>query len=627
MNRSFKRSILIAIDAMVILVAHAISYLFFDPLISITQGTFLIHIIFVLITYIILGLTIKIFDKVNRFTSVRETLIHVGLVTLSYIIGSLLYAVFGEGLSFRHVFLAFLISVIAIPASRIVWRLYMEHQQKLQNNTNHAVDELPTRTLIIGAGEAGAIFVRSIRIRSDIDVVGFLDDDKNKQGTTVYGHPVIGTVKDIEEIVEKYGIDQITIAIPSLSGNEMQEILVEAKKTNVKTNQMPFVEDVLSGNYKPDEFKEIEVADLLGRDEVDLDMEVIRDQVAGKTVLVSGAGGSIGSEISRQIAGFNPKRIILVGHGEFSIYKIDRELRKWPNRTFEVVPVIADIQDRERIFEVMQQHQPDLVYHAAAHKHVPMMEANPREAVKNNIFGTKNLAEAAKAAKVKSFVMVSTDKAVNPPNVMGATKRITEMIVTGLNEEGRTRFEAVRFGNVLNSSGSVVPVFREQIENGGPVTVTDFRMTRYFMTIPEASRLVLQAGALASGGEIFVLDMGDPVKIVDLARQMVWLSGYNEAEIEIVESGIRPGEKLFEELLATDENTGEQVFEKIFVGKVHNLPLKQVFAFIQSLEDLTDPELKDALVKFANNTYEENSANIEETLLDSNIDKLELQGE
>ena len=389
MNRSFKRSILIAIDAVVILVAHAISYLFFDPLISITQGTFLTHIIFVLITYIILGLTIKIFDKVNRFTSVRETLIHVGLVTLSYIIGSLLYAVFGEGLSFRHVFLAFLISVIAIPASRIVWRLYMEHQQKLQNNTNHAVDELPTRTLIIGAGEAGAIFVRSIRIRSDIDVVGFLDDDKNKQGTTVYGHPVIGTVKDIEETVEKYGIEQITIAIPSLSGTEMQDILAEARKTEVKTNQMPFVEDVLSGDYKIDEFKEIEVADLLGRDEVDLDMEAIRDQVAGKTVLVSGAGGSIGSEISRQIAGFNPKRIILVGHGEFSIYKIDRELRKWPNRTFEVEPVIADIQDRERIFDVMHQHQPDLVYHAAAHKHVPMMEANPREAVKNNVFGTR----------------------------------------------------------------------------------------------------------------------------------------------------------------------------------------------------------------------------------------------
>jgi len=258
---------------------------------------------------------------------------------------------------------------------------------------------------------------------------------------------------------------------------------------------------------------------------------------------------------------------------------------------------------------------------------VPLLEANPREAVKNNIYGTKNIAEAAKEAAVTSFVMVSTDKAVNPPNVMGATKRIAEMIVTGLNAEGTTRFEAVRFGNVLNSSGSVVPVFREQIKNGGPVTVTDFRMTRYFMTIPEASRLVLQAGSLADGGEIFVLDMGDPVKIVDLARQMVWLSGHTESDIEITETGIRPGEKLFEELLAADENTDEQVFEKIFVGKVHNLPLPQVNAFIQSLNDLNDEELKEALVTFANNTYEENASEIEEILYDTNIESLEIQGE
>src|SRR5699024_2817480 len=250
-------------------------------------------------------------------------------------------------------------------------------------------------------------------------------------------------------------------------------------------------------------------------------------------------------------------------------------------------------------------------------------EKNPREAVKNNIFGTKNLAEAAKASGVEAFVMISTDKAVNPPNIMGATKRVAEMIVTGLNEEGKTNFVAVRFGNVLNSSGSVIPVFKEQIEKGGPITVTDFRMTRYFMTIPEASRLGMQAGALADGGEIFVLYMGEPVKIVDLARQMIWLSGYNEHEIGIVESGIRPGEKLYEVLLASDENTGEQVFEKIFVGKVHNLPIEQVFAFADTLKELPTEELKEVLIKFANSTYEENQAEIEQTLslsYASNID-------
>ena len=618
MSRHFKRGILISVDIFIIILAQAVSYIFFDPLVSIPQRTFLIHILFVIIAYVAFGQLIKIFDKINRFTSIRETIIHAMLVTSSFLVGSILFNILGEGISFRHIALSYLITVILIPSSRVVWRLYMEHQLKNQNMSIDSKDVRPIRTLIIGAGEAGAIFVRSIRMRSDITVVGFLDDDRNKVGTTLYGHPVIGNVTDLEETVERYGVEQITIAIPSLSNDEMKKIVTEARKTNVKTNQMPYVEDIISGNYKLDEFKEIEVSDILGRDEVELDTKAIGKQVVGKTVLVSGAGGSIGSEIVRQISKFSPAKIILLGHGEFSIYKIEKEIRQIKDRTFDIVPVIADIQDRERIFEVMHTCQPDIVYHAAAHKHVPLMEANPREAVKNNIFGTKNLAEAAKDAEVKAFVMVSTDKAVNPPNVMGATKRIAEMIVTGLNEEGKTNFVAVRFGNVLNSSGSVVPVFKEQIEKGGPITVTDFRMTRYFMTIPEASRLVMQAGALAKGGEIFVLDMGEPVKIYDLARQMVWLSGYTEDEIEIVESGIRPGEKLYEELLADDENTHEQVFEKIFVGKVHNLPIHQVNKFIHSLEDLSTDELKKVLVQFANNTYEENQEIIEE---------LETQGE
>jgi len=607
------------LDALVIFASHIFSYFFMYPLIGISNRTFMGHVLLVIASYLVLGLIGKIFDKINRFTSIRETLIHVLLVTVSFISGTLLYILFANGISFRYILMAYIASVIIIPASRIVWRLLVDHQRKLENN--EALEEDPIRTLLIGAGDGGAMYVNGLRNRADIHVVGFLDDAPDKQGTTVYGYPVVGTIDDLEETVEQYSVEQITIAIPSLSNDEMQRILDKAQKTNVKTNQMPYIEDILSGDYQLDQFKEIEIADLLGRDEVKLDMAAIREQIAGKTVLISGAGGSIGSEISRQVAGFNPEKIVLVGHGEFSIYKIDRELRQWPNRTFEIEPVIADIQDRERILDVMQTFEPDLVYHAAAHKHVPLLEANPREAVKNNIYGTKNIAEAAKEAAVTSFVMVSTDKAVNPPNVMGATKRIAEMIVTGLNAEGTTRFEAVRFGNVLNSSGSVVPVFREQIKNGGPVTVTDFRMTRYFMTIPEASRLVLQAGSLAEGGEIFVLDMGEPVKIVDLARQMVWLSGHTESDIEITETGIRPGEKLFEELLAADENTGDQVFEKIFVGKVHNLPLHQVNAFIQSLDQLNDQALKEALITFANNTYEENVSEIE----DLELDELELE--
>lgn len=627
MNRKTKRLTLITFDLFVIFFSHMVSYIFFNELVEITLRSFGIHLLLVMLIYILFGLLIKIFDKINRFTSIRETLIHAVLVTTSYITATVLYEVFGNGKSFRLVALAYLMAVIIIPISRVAWRLITEHQIKRQNISNNTRKTKPLRTVIVGAGSGGAIFARTIRMRSDIELVGFLDDDRDKKGTTVYGYPVIGKIQDLEKVVNKYDVEQITIAIPSLSNDEMRDIVQEARKTKVKTNQMPYVEDVLSGNYSIDEFKEIEVTDILGRDEVELDTKAIGNQVIGKTVLVSGAGGSIGSEIVRQVVKFSPAKIILMGHGEFSIYKIEKEIRQFKDRTFEVLPVIADIQDRERIFEVMHIYQPDIVYHAAAHKHVPLMEANPREAVKNNVFGTKNLAEAAKDAKVKSFVMVSTDKAVNPPNVMGATKRIAEMIVTGLNEEGKTNFVAVRFGNVLNSSGSVVPVFKEQIEKGGPITVTDFRMTRYFMTIPEASRLVMQAGALAKGGEVFVLDMGDPVKIYDLAKQMVWLSGYTEDEIRIVESGIRPGEKLYEELLADDENTEEQIFEKIFVGKVHNLPLQKVKAFISILDTLEDKELKEALVKFANNTYEENSVVIAELTDGLFLENIEFQGE
>lgn len=384
----------------------------------------------------------------------------------------------------------------------------------------------------------------------------------------------------------------------------MERIIELAQQTKVKINKMPSVEKVMTGKYQIDEFQEIDVVDLLGRDEVKLDMEVIGQQVTGKTILVTGAGGSIGSEITRQLVRFSPETILLLGHGENSIYQIHRELQDLSIDS-EVIPLIADIQDRDRLFQIMKDYQPDIVYHAAAHKHVPLMEYNPTEVVKNNIYGTKNVAEAAKANNVDTFVMISTDKAVNPPNVMGASKRIAEMIVTGLNETGKTNFVAVRFGNVLGSRGSVIPVFKEQIKKGGPITVTDFRMTRYFMTIPEASRLVLQAGALAKGGEIFVLDMDEPVKIVDLAKKMIQLSGHTEDEIKIVESGIRPGEKLYEELLTSDEETHQEVYEKIFIGKVDDAPIKEVMQFVENLEELNNKQLRENIVAFANHKLDE----------------------
>lgn len=407
-----------------------------------------------------------------------------------------------------------------------------------------------------------------------------------------------GKIADIPELVRKYKIKKIIIAIPTIGQERLKEINNICHMDGVELLKMPNIEDVMSGELEVNQLKKVEVEDLLGRDPVELDMDMISNELTNKTILVTGAGGSIGSEICRQVCNFYPERIILLGHGENSIYLINRELRNRFGKNVDIVPIIADVQNRARMFEIMEMYKPYAVYHAAAHKHVPLMEDNPEEAVRNNILGTKNTAEAAKNAEVKKFVMISTDKAVNPPNVMGASKRIAEMIIQSLNDEThRTNFVAVRFGNVLGSRGSVIPLFKSQIEEGGPVTVTHPEMTRYFMTIPEASRLVLQAGALAEGGEVFVLDMGEPVKIVDLARNLIKLSGKKEDDIRITFTGIRPGEKMYEELMNKDEIHPEQVFEKIYRGKVQHMKCNEVEAIIQ---DIVNDFSKEKIINYAN---------------------------
>lgn len=363
---------------------------------------------------------------------------------------------------------------------------------------------------------------------------------------------------------------------------------------------MPMLEDIMLGKVAVNQFKEVEVEDLLGREPVELDITSISEYVTGKTILVTGAGGSIGSEICRQICRFSPDKLILLGHGENSIYQIDMELKKLYANQIDIIPLIADIQDRDRIFEVMETFRPDVVYHAVAHKHVPLMEYNPREAIKNNVFGTKNVAEAADTFGVGAFVMISSDKAVNPTNVMGSTKRIAEMIIQQLAKNSSTKFVAVRFGNVLGSRGSVIPLFKKQIQAGGPVTVTHPDMTRYFMTIPEASRLVIQASSLARGGEIFVLDMGEPVKIVELATNLIQLSGYSIEEIGIEFSGIRPGEKMYEELLGEKEVHSEAVFPKIFIGKAVLEQEEEIQYLLSSHDSLSLIELKEFVINLAN---------------------------
>ena len=595
LKRTTKRFILIGIDAMLLLIALQLSYGFIDFFASVSIDKFLITYVILLFSYFCVAFKFKIFSIINRYTDYNVLLKLSISVTVAYVIvlGS---SFFFPSFSYRFLFLGWFFSIPILMLPRIIWRVISE---KNERSTGTGTTE-KVRTLVIGAGSGGSLFVKTVLSgKSDIEIVGIVDADPNKLGTYIHGIKVLGNRNDIPRIVNNYDVQQVTIAIPSLNGTEREKLVEICNDLHVTVNSMPSVEDVVVGKVSTQQLKEIDIADLLGRKEVFLDQSQFNRYFTGKTVLVTGAGGSIGSEICRQISKFHPKKLLLMGHGENSIYLIHRELTTRYKNSFEIVPVIADIQDRQLMFHLMNEFKPDFVYHAAAHKHVPLMEYNPKESVKNNIFGTKNIAEAAKAAGVAKFVMVSTDKAVNPPNVMGATKRVAEMIVTGLNEEGKTQFVSVRFGNVLGSRGSVVPVFKEQIAKGGPLTVTDFRMTRYFMTIPEASRLVIQAGYLAQGGEIFVLDMGDPVKIVDLAEKVIKLSGHTVDEIGIVESGIRPGEKLYEELLSSDERISDQVHEKIFVGKVTAKPLSEVEAFIEGLLDLDNATLKEMLVEFA----------------------------
>ena len=598
LTRRRKIATLVFVDSLLLIAANIAAAKFMKPFVAIPMDLILISIGLSIGFYLFYGSLFKVFTRINRYTNLREIIAIFSSLSASAASSILILLFINRRYSLRLVIFAYLLSLLLIIGSRLIWRIYIETK-----NMRYVSADSAKNTLIVGAGEGGRILYNSFlgsKTAQDIHVVGFVDDDPNKRNTYLSGKKVLGALKDIPELIEKYDIQMVTIAIPSLSRKKLRRIFELVESARVKVNTMPSIEELASGKISVSKLKTIDVVDLLGRDEVKLDIESIKDQITDKVILVTGAGGSIGSEICRQIIQFNPAKLLLLGHGENSIYLIDRELRTHhQNCPTEIVPIIADIQDREKINEIMEQYHPDIVYHAAAHKHVPLMEYNPKEAVKNNIFGTKNVAEAAKAAKVKNFVMVSTDKANNPPNVMGSTKRIAEMIVTGLNEEGCTKFSAVRFGNVLGSRGSVIPVFREQIAQGGPVTVTDFRMTRYFMTIPEASRLVIQSGALAKGGEIFILDMSEPVKIVDLAKNMIRLSGYSEDEIEIIETGIRPGEKLYEELLLDKERNDEAVYEKIFVGNIKGYSIQKVMDFVKSLPQ-DDEQLAKDIVTFAN---------------------------
>ena len=598
MTRARKRVILIIVDIILLSISQGISKFFLAKYVGITDLSFISILMGIIVLYLTFATLSNVFSTITRYTDYKTMFRVGGSILGAYSIVYIVEKIFYESTNSRYIVLSMLLSFLLVIASRLTWREIHEFVQHPSALLGKKVDG--TKTLVVGSGDGASLFIKTAQQKSkDLKIVAIVDDDKNKQNTYLHGVKVVGTTEQIPEIVGNYEVEQIVIAIPSLAPDDYERIVEYCQQTEVKVNAMPKYEQVITGKLSVSKLQEIDIADLLGRKEVKLDQQSLKSNIKCKTVLVTGAGGSIGSELCRQIAQFCPARLLLLGHGENSIYLIHKELSSRYKDDIELIPIIADIQDRERIFHIMETYRPDRVYHAAAHKHVPLMEYNPTEAVKNNIYGTRNVAEAAKAAGVAKFVMISTDKAVNPPNVMGATKRVAEMVVTSLNEEGKTLFSAVRFGNVLGSRGSVVPLFKEQIAKGGPITVTDFRMTRYFMTIPEASRLVIQAGALMQGGEVFVLDMGEPVKILDLAKKMITLSGHTEEEIQIQEAGIRPGEKLYEELLSAKEKVNDQVYEKISVGNVQSLPKTEVDSYVDSLLTLGANDLKDSLVKFA----------------------------
>ncbi|WP_416145280.1 polysaccharide biosynthesis protein [Planococcus koreensis] len=588
--------VLVLIDSLIVFFSIFIGYFLLNPWVNPFQSSYLIlSAIAIFIAHHAFAMIFGLYRKVWEYASILELKSIFQAVTLSIVVLAMIQQLFRGDILLRALVITWMLHLLLIGGSRLSWRIG-------RNFIIGPKQPNAKRTLIVGAGQAGSLVARQLvaNYGQGLQPVAFVDDDSKKHGLEIHGVRVIGATTDIEDIVKDNKIDHIIFAMPSLGKGEATEIIKRCLDSGVHTQKMPVIEEIMTGKVSINEIQDVKIEDLLGREEVQLDMETIKGQLTGKTVLVTGAGGSIGSEISRQIARFGPKKLILLGHGENSIYTIDMELRQTIAQDTELIPVIADVQDYERLMDIMMLHRPDVVYHAAAHKHVPLMEGNPTEAVKNNIYGTKNIANAAHIAGVDSFVMISTDKAVNPPNVMGASKRFAEMIVQNLAKRSDTKFVAVRFGNVLGSRGSVIPLFKKQIAVGGPITVTDPEMTRYFMTIPEASRLVIQAGSLARGGEVFVLDMGEPVKIVDLAKNLIRLSGYTENEIKINYAGIRPGEKLFEELLNEDEIQSKQVFPKIYIGKANPISELELFYTLEKLSEMENEEIKKVLVGLAN---------------------------
>jgi len=539
------------------------------------------HAVLVTFIYLVFLYIFRLYDSLWRFAGIDEFMFAVAGCISGSIAVMGYDMVYGIEIAKSVILMAAIFITILVVGFRITFRLY----KRLLIYAQKFLRKGGTRVMIVGAGEGGNTVLREITISNSLDMIPvcFVDDSPNKAGMENSGVKVMGNRHDIQRLVREKRIDQIIIAIPSMAGPSRTELINICRATGCNVKIMPGLFELINGDVSVSKIRDVNIEDLLGRDTVVLNDEGIKGYLQDKVVMVTGGAGSIGSEITKQVIRYGPKELIILDIYENSTYELEREIRNlYPKVNLKVM--IASIRDRARLDHIFRTYKPQVVFHAAAHKHVPLMEFNPSEAVKNNVFGTLNLAETADKYKVEKFVMISTDKAVNPTNVMGATKRICEMIIQTLAENSGTEFAAVRFGNVLGSNGSVIPIFKKQIARGGPVTVTDKDITRFFMTIPEAAQLVLEAGAFAKGGEIYILDMGEPVKIYQLAKDMIKLSGLEpEKDIEIRFTGLRPGEKLYEEVLMSEEGLRKTAHNKIFIANPSHFNRNSLYGKLDQL--------------------------------------------
>jgi FlaA1/EpsC-like NDP-sugar epimerase len=558
-----RRYLVFLLDLLIIAAAYILAYLFESNFYFFASVEMLTHILpIVVVSKGAVFLFSRLYRSMWKYASLPDMLEIIKSVSLASVFSLFAILVVREYQYFSRVvfILDWGILLFLMIASRLLWRVYREMYvlPRMKNGP---------KSLIIGAGEAGHQLLQEIRKspKANYNVVGFVDDDPLKNGMSLGGVKVLGNTRQLQNLAKELGVEKVIIAIPSARGKEIRAIIRRCKMANVRFKILPGLSDLITGKVEVSHIKDVEIDDLLGRDAVQLDDRAISDYLAGKRVLVTGAGGSIGSEICRQVARYSPRKIVLIDSAETPLFHIERELSaSYPE--LMLVPVLADVRDRDRLECLFEEFMPEVVFHAAAYKHVPMMEYNPIEAVSNNIGGSKNVADLAQLFNVKNFVMISSDKAVNPTNVMGASKRSAECYIQSISRKSSTKFTTVRFGNVLGSNGSVIPMFKEQIKNGGPLTVTAPGVERFFMTIPEASQLVIQAGCLGQGGDIFLLDMGEPMPILELAEELIRLSGLEPYEdIDITFTGLRPGEKMYEELVIEGENVLATSHEKIKV--------------------------------------------------------------